>query len=297
MIKASWQLSAATSLALALLWALAAWRLRVAAAPSELAAADLPGAATTGRGRHRTWVAMTFAREFAVLMGVFAVYQHTAYLVYGHYQGAFEHALLVWRAERWLHLPSEVAVQHLTAGWPAVEEGMNWYYANMHLTAMAVFVLWMWWRHRDHYPLLRNTIAATTVISVLIQLVPVAPPRMFPQLGFVDTAEKYGQSVYGYIAFADQLAAMPSIHVAWAVIIAVFGVRVARRRWWPVFIGHAVIVTWVVVATANHWWLDAVGGILVLSVVLAVLVPLHRRLAARREVRLARPAAAAELLP
>lgn len=269
MIQPSWQLSAVMALCLAAVWAV-----------------------TSRSSRPFVRVVMAFAREFALLIGVFAVYQHTAYLAHGRTLHAFSHARSIWDLERRLHLPSELSVQRLTAGMDTVERAMNWYYANMHLTVMFVFIIWMWWRHRERYALLRNTVAATTLICVLIQMVPVAPPRMFPQLGFVDTATVYGQSVYTPDGIADQLGAMPSIHVAWAGIVALFGLWVTARRWWAVFLFDFVTVSYVVVATANHWWLDGVAGLAVMGVVLAVLIPVHRWFAVVR----ARAAAAADPL-
>ena len=253
MIQPSWQLSAVMSLCLAAVWAV-----------------------TSRSSRPFVRVVMAFAREFTLLIGVFAVYQHTAYLAHGRTLHAFSHARSIWDLERRMHLPSELSVQRLTAGMDTVERAMNWYYANMHLTVMFVFIIWMWWRHRERYALLRNTVAATTLICVLIQMVPVAPPRMFPELGFVDTATVFGQSVYTPDGIADQLGAMPSIHVAWAGIVALFGLWVTAKRWWWVFLFDFVTVSYVVVATANHWWLDGVAGLAVMGVVLAVLIPLHR---------------------
>ncbi|MGH3508682.1 MAG: phosphatase PAP2 family protein [Nocardioidaceae bacterium] len=248
-IRASWQLSAGITVVLAVVW--------LACSMSQLPSLRKLRA---------------FTQEFVVVVGVFAVYQHTAYLVHGRTAHAFSNAMGIWHLERRLHLPSEVAVQHLTASLPLVERGMNAYYDGMHLTAMTAFVVWMWWRHRDRYVLLRNTVALTTLACVLIQMVPVAPPRMFPALGFTDTASRYGMSMYSADGIADQLGAMPSIHVAWAGIVCVFGVMVCAPRWRWLFVGHFVLVGYVVVATANHWWLDGAVGLAVMVLVLAFLL-------------------------
>jgi hypothetical protein len=135
-------------------------------------------------------------------------------------------------------------------------------------------------RHREAYPRWRNIGAFMTGVSLLIQMVPVAPPRLLPQLGFVDTAVLYGQSVYGRggLKIAPQLAAMPSVHVAWAVLIAVAVIATSssRYRWWILL--HPTITTLAVVATANHWWLDGVvaAALLPLGVALSrVRLPVH----------------------
>ncbi len=87
----------------------------------------------------------------------------------------------------------------------------------MHFTMMFVFLIWLFWRYRDRYRPVRTTMAWTTFFCLVIQLLPVAPPRMLP--GFVDTAMLYNQSVYSNGLAADQLSAMPSVHVAWAVVV------------------------------------------------------------------------------
>jgi hypothetical protein len=94
-------------------------------------------------------------------------------------------------------------------------------------------------------------------------MVPVAPPRLLGELGFVDTGLRYGQSVYGSVGggVAPQLSAMPSVHVGWAVLIALAAVEISTSRWRWLVIAHPVATTIVVVATANHWWLDGVVAI------------------------------------
>ena len=121
-----------------------------------------------------------------------------------------------------------------------------------------MFLVWLFVRHRDRYPSVRTTLAWTTLVCLLIQLVPVAPPRLLPS--FVDTATTYGQSVYSLGLAPDQLSAMPSVHVAWAVLVGWAVVRISTSpwRWWV--LAHPVLTVFVVVATANHFWLDGNRG-------------------------------------
>jgi hypothetical protein len=102
-------------------------------------------------------------------------------------------------------------------------------------------------------------------VCLAIAFVPVAPPR-FLGGGIVDTAAEYGQSVYGGGVSADQLAAMPSVHVLWAVTIAWYAVKIGRSRWRFLAPLHGVLTVFVVVATGNHWWLDGVVAVAVLVV-------------------------------
>src|SRR5258708_28108213 len=98
-------------------------------------------------------------------------------------------------------------------------------------------------------------------------MLPVAPPRLLPQLGFVDTAVTYGQSVFGPngISIAPQLAAMPSVHVAWAVLIAAAVIMTSSSRWRWLILLHPLLTLLAVVATGNHWWLDGLVGAALLA--------------------------------
>ena len=163
-----------------------------------------------------------------------------------------------------MHLPAEAHVQALVHD-PLLAQAANVYYASMHFGALLVFLLWLFFRHRDQYRPIRRVLALTTFVCLAIQLLPVAPPRLLP--GYVDTAAQYGQSVYdNSLGFgADQLSAMPSVHVAWAVLIGWATLRVGTGRWRWLGPGHAVLTVVVVVATANHWWADGIVAVLVLA--------------------------------
>jgi hypothetical protein len=95
-------------------------------------------------------------------------------------------------------------------------------------------------------------------------LLPVAPPRMLP--GIVDTAMVYGQSVYANGLPIDQLSAMPSVHVAWAVLIGYYVWRVSPSRWRFIGPAHSVLTIYFVVATGNHWWLDGIVAVGILVI-------------------------------
>ena len=171
----------------------------------------------------------------------------------------------VWTAQRWLHLPSEVSLQKLVLPHRWLVQSSNVYYAVAHVPALIALLVWLFARHRDVYRPVRNVLAITTAVSLGMHLVPVAPPRMFPQLGFVDTALLYGQSVYGPAGtgVSDQVGAMPSVHVLWAALVAL-GVWLALRRagsaWRWLGVAHLALTMLAVTDTANHWWLDGIVG-------------------------------------
>lgn len=208
--------------------------------------------------------------EVAVVCALFALWQVANSLTRGHTTGGLARGRWLWHAERVVHLPSERAVQDLIINHHSIVRASNYYYDTAHLTLMVVFLVWLWLRHRDRYPLVRNTIAAFTAMSLLIQMVAVAPPRLIGVNGLVDTAQLYGQSVYAAIGsgIADEYAAMPSIHVGWAVLISVAVVTCSSSRWRWLGLLHGLLTVFVVVATANHYWLDGIAAV-------ALLVPAY----------------------
>jgi hypothetical protein len=216
--------------------------------------------------------AVPAVREAFVLLGLFALWKVAGTVSVMSTASAFARGRWIWRLERSLHLPSELTVQHQVLGHPVVVRALDVFYLGAHVGGLAVFVAWLFWCHRDRYRRWRNAIVAFTGISLVIQLVSVAPPRLLPDLGFVDTATVYHQSAYDHIApgLVDQLSSMPSIHVGWAVLIAVAVVSTSRSRWRWLVVAHPLLTTYAVVATANHFWLDAVVAVVLVALVLGV---------------------------
>ncbi len=246
MVRASWQLSAGIAAVLFLGYVLC--RLS---------------------GRPQLARLQAFCLQFGVVVAIFAVYQHTAHHPWRLADGADERALWIVDAQRRLLLPSELTIQQWVLPFPPLVWTLNAYYAGMHLTSLTAFLIWIWWRHRAYYVQACVTVALTTLTCVGLQNISVTPPRLLPELGYVDTAMEYGQSVYGPpgTGIAAQLAAMPSIHVAWAGIVAGFAVAVSTSRWRWLVVAHFVMTCFVVVATANHWWLDGIAGLAIAAVV------------------------------
>jgi hypothetical protein len=214
----------------------------------------------------------SFAREFSLVMALFGLWQYVGHYVRTHSDGAMDRAERVQRWQVRLHLPDELALQHLVLPHHWLVRAVNGYYAGAHLTGMAFFLIWVWWRHRPNFHRVRNTVAASTLLYLVVQSVPVAPPRLLPGGGFVDTALSYGQSVYGpyTTGLASQLTAMPSVHVGWAFIIAWYIAALGRGPARGIGVLHLVITVLVVVVTANHWWLDGIVAVLIALAVLGV---------------------------
>jgi len=209
------------------------------------------------------------AGESALLFGLYALWQFAGSFTVMSASGAVPRARWLWHAERVLHLPSETALQRLFLPHPLLVQACNLYYDILHFPVLGGCLIWLYARHRRSYPPIRTTVVLFTFVSLLIQLIPVAPPRLLPGTGMVDTAMRYGQSVYAWSGGfdADEFSAMPSVHVGWALIVAIAVITVSRSRWRWLAAVYPVLTLLVVVVTANHFWLDGiVAGLLVILV-------------------------------
>jgi PAP2 superfamily len=213
-----------------------------------------------------------FARESGYVAGLYALWQLAATVSLLGTSGAFAKARWIVRVERDWHLPSELDTQRLVVPHPLLAQACNLYYATMHFAGLGALLLWLFLRHRDRYPQVRTTIVLLTASCLLVQLVPVAPPRLLPNFGFVDTAELYGQSVYTALKAVgpDQLSAMPSVHVGWAVLVGGAVVWLGTSRWRWLALLHPALTIFVVAATANHFWLDGIVAVALLILAIAV---------------------------
>ncbi|MFF1872381.1 phosphatase PAP2 family protein [Kitasatospora herbaricolor] len=208
-------------------------------------------------------------REAGILLVLFALWQLVGQLSLMSADHALDRAAWIHRTELALGLPDEAGWQSAVTPYPVVVKAANYYYASMHFAVMIAVLLWVFVRHRSRYAWVRTTVVLTTAVCLAVQFIPVAPPRMLPESGFVDVAAEYGQSVYGGavggVVVAAQLSAMPSVHVAWCVLAAVTVIVVSRSalRWLIVL--HPLVTVWVVVVTANHFWADGLVALVILA--------------------------------
>ena len=211
-------------------------------------------------------------REIAVVVGLFLLWRLASFISLSDTGGAFARGRWIWELERHLHVPSELGVQAGLLGHPTAVQLVNLFYLAAHLGSLVIFLPWMFIRHREHYRRWRNIIATFTAVSLLIQLVSVAPPRLLPQFGFVDTGALYHQSAYHDLGpgMIGQLASMPSIHVGWAVAIAIAVIMVSTSKWRWLVVAQPIATMYAVVATANHFWLDGVAAAGLVVAVIAV---------------------------
>jgi hypothetical protein len=246
----AWQYAVAVACGLGLV--AAAIRLR----PSRMAWLDAVGGVAT---------------EAALLFGLYGLWQFAGSFTVMTPDGALPRGRWLWDAERVLHLPSETGVQRLFLPHPLLVQGLNLYYDILHFPVLGACLVWLYAWHRSHYPSIRTTVALFTGVSLLIQLIPVAPPRLLPSTGLVDTAVRYGQSVYSWNGGvdADQYSAMPSVHVGWALIVAIAVITASRSRWRWLAAGYPLLTLLSVTVTANHFWLDGIAAGLLVALVLA----------------------------
>ena len=217
-------------------------------------------------------VVAAFAQETALISFLYMLWRLARQLPLLHEDGALERGRWIYDVQNALHLPSELAMERWLVQHRWLAELTVDYYATVHVPGLLAFLVWLWVRHRDRYPRWRNALAITTGFCLFIRFIRVAPPRLMPELGFWDLSAQMGRDIYGPVGTgaSDQFAAMPSIHVAWACIVA-FGIwHCAESRWRIIGPLHLVFTFWAVMATANHWWLD--GLVAVALVVVALLI-------------------------
>jgi PAP2 superfamily len=205
-----------------------------------------------------------FLREAAVIGGLYGLWRLAGTFSLMGVDDAYARGRWIQRFEHDIGLPSERTLQRPLLDHPLLMHAANLYYATMHFTTMLAFLVWLFVRHRDRYRPVRQVMAWTTLGCLLVQLLPVAPPRMFP--GFVDTGMVDGLSVYNNGLALDQMAAMPSVHVGWAVLVGWYACQVTTSGWRYLAPVHATLTVLIVAATANHWWLDGIVAVAILAV-------------------------------
>lgn len=214
------------------------------------------------------------AMEVAVLGSLFLLYNLGRLVARNEEVQARAHANLVHRFEDSLGLPSEAALQSTVSSVPHLFSLANQYYVTLHFPVMIAFLVFGFVaRPRAQYIWARNLIVVQTFLALALHMsFPLAPPRMFPQWGFVDTMTVFGPSAYdgASASAANQFAAMPSLHIGWALLIAVVLVRTAPKPVAVLAVLHAAITIFVVVITANHWWMDGFVAAALLLVALRI---------------------------
>lgn len=221
-----------------------------------------------------------------VALGVF-VYFRVRGLTEGSVGLAQEHARDIVRFERSLGIHVETGLQDLVAPSAALQTFANWIYVWGHWPVIIVTMLWLAWRHRVEFLRLRDAMMVSGALGLVVFMsYPVAPPRL-AGLGLVDTVTEQSEAyrVLQPPAFVNQYAAMPSLHSGWDLLVGMAIISAASTVVLKV-VGFAmpVLMAFAVVATANHYIVDVVAGVVLALVGHAVALWLERRRAARSVV-------------
>jgi hypothetical protein len=175
-----------------------------------------------------------------------------------------------------LHLNWELSFNHWVATNEWLAQTMDYYYSTMHFIVTIGVMVWLFARRSHIYRGARTVVVGTTLLALAgFYLYPTAPPRLLPRFDYVDTVVKF--HTWGSLADPDiaqhsnQFAAMPSLHIGWALWSGIAIFLCARRMWVRLLgLAHPLATFVVIIGTANHFILDAVAGVLILVVAFAI---------------------------
>ncbi|WP_251072332.1 phosphatase PAP2 family protein [Streptomyces sp. ISL-43] len=184
---------------------------------------------------------------------------------------ALANADWIWRTERTLGIAVEESVNHAVNSVTWLIVGMNYYYATLHFVMTIGVLVWIYRFHPGRYAATRLVLFATTGVALVgYYFYPLAPPRLMNGQNFVDTVlvhHTWGSMASGNLKhMSNQYAAMPSMHIGWSLWCGLTIFAVASAPWARILgLLYPTATLIVIVATANHFWLDAVGGMLCLA--------------------------------
>ena len=204
-------------------------------------------------------------RQIALFAAAYYGYRVVRGAVYGRAATAFENARNLIDAERALHVFVEPTVQAWASGSHLVVDVASWIYINCQTTITLSALIWLYLFRNESFYFVRNMMVVGMVLALIGYIVlPTAPPRFFPEWGFVDSVAQFtgvrSDSV-AIDALFNPYAAVPSMHVAFALMIGWPLARLVRWNVLRVFWGaYPFLVTFVIVITANHFLADAFLG-------------------------------------
>ena len=209
-------------------------------------------------------------RQLVLFAGAYYAYRLVRGFVDGKATLAFENARTLVDVERTMGLFFEPGLQAWAQSEQWIVTGANWMYVNSHFVVTTTFLIWLYIARNHAYYYVRNMFMIAMGLALVGYMAyPTAPPRYMPEWGFTDTvaafvgdaAEQSANVLY------NPYAAVPSMHVAFALMIAIPAIKLVKSRALKVAWGlYPLLVTFVVVVTANHFWLDAALGAIVAAV-------------------------------
>ena len=237
---------------------------------------------TTVRPLHRRFRGARLLRDGTVLYWwVELICAVVFYLVYSAIRNANgndpaaarDNAIKLMGWQETLGINHERAIQEWALNFKPLIIACNYFYGSLHFVLTAGILVFLYRKFPDEYPLWRNMLAIGTALALVgFTFFPLMPPRLLPDhFGFVDTLDRY-PTIWTFKSGAvnkisNQFAAMPSVHCTWALWCALALVPRLRRGWAKWLAALYPVATFVtIVLTANHFFLDVVGGFLALGI-------------------------------
>jgi hypothetical protein len=247
----------------------------------------------TGLGPLRGKLAMlrtgtSWWREILLVAALYGAYELSRGMGDVDIPAALSNGRAILHLERVWHLAPERVLNEALEHATLIAVIASYFYSVMHYVVTPTVLVWMYRKHRDHYGTARTALAISTSLGLIGYLVlPTAPPRMLGHSGIHDilahTARwgwwgAEGSVPRGLGALTNQFAAMPSLHVGWSIWCGVLIAVYARRRWVKTLgVAYPIVTTLVVMATGNHYLLDAVAGALTMAAGALLAAALPRR--------------------
>jgi membrane-associated phospholipid phosphatase len=218
--------------------------------------------------------------QFVIWMGFYAAYQVVRGAADRDLADAYRNGEWVVLEEKHFGALFEPAVQRVVDTSSLLITLTSYTYWLSQFAIVGLTLLWVYFRHHERFAGFRNWVIGANLLGLVGYIVmPTAPPRMFPEWGFIDTLAQYSSINHdsGLIAsVANPYAAMPSLHAMDAFIVGVVMASVcrswiAKALWfaWPAWVAFAVV------STGNHYWLDVVAGVLLAILMGIVLRQIH----------------------
>jgi hypothetical protein len=204
--------------------------------------------------------------ELLLIRVTYAAYSQVRLVARGDRATAEAHGHQIHSLEHALHIDIEHWANHTVVGVPWLNHFLSFYYETFHfITPLTILAVLYVLRPVD-FRWARTALGFATLFGLLgFWLFPLAPPRLMPGLGFIDTVhgvQDFAQPDYGAMtAVTNQYAAMPSLHFGWSLWCGIV-IAVVAPKWWMKALGllDPLFTLSAIVGTANHWVLDAVGG-------------------------------------
>ena len=212
-------------------------------------------------------------RQISLFLAAYFAYDLVRGLVEGRATAAFQHARELISIERGLHVFVEPSVQAWASGSHVVMAAASWMYVNAQTSVTVAALLYLYFRHNRNFYFVRNMFMIAMPIALIGYVVfPTAPPRFMPEWGFIDTVSDFtgvhvSHASGSMSALFNPYAAVPSMHVAFALMIGWPLARLVRRRVFSVmWLLYPLLMAFVIIVTANHFIFDALLGALTAGV-------------------------------